>query len=136
MHWSGPENIAQVKIDDEGSWALLGSGSTINAVTPEFIKALSLDMGPLSEMTDGTLKKNGFRGLFSQPLDYVFIRVKGYNEDQVALVILDSTPLQIKSAGHPRHSCHLLNHECHQGELDELSVSLSGLRISHLLAGC
>ena len=39
MHWSGPENIPQVKINDEGSWALLHSGSTINTVTPEFIKA-------------------------------------------------------------------------------------------------
>ena len=35
----GPENIAWAKINDEGSWALLDSGSTINAVTPEFVKA-------------------------------------------------------------------------------------------------
>ena len=39
-HWSGPENIAWVKIDDEGSWVLLDSGSTINAVTLEFIKLI------------------------------------------------------------------------------------------------
>ena len=65
MHWSGPENIAWVKINDEGSWALLDSGSTINAVTPEFVKALSLDVGPLSDLVDVTLKINGFGGLFS-----------------------------------------------------------------------
>ena len=65
MCWSGPENIAWVKINDEGSWALLDSGSTINAVTPEFIKACSLDVGPLSDLVNGTLKINGFRGLFS-----------------------------------------------------------------------
>ena len=41
--WSGPENIAQVKINDEGSWALLDSGSTINVVTLECVKANSLD---------------------------------------------------------------------------------------------
>ena len=45
MHWSGPENIAQVKINGEGSWALLDSGSTINVVTLEFVKACSLDVG-------------------------------------------------------------------------------------------
>ena len=31
--WSGPENIAQVRIDGESNWALLDSGSTINDVT-------------------------------------------------------------------------------------------------------
>ena len=96
MHCSGSESVTQAKIDEEGSWAFLDSGSTINVVTPEFIKAHSLDMGPLSDLVDGTLKINGFGGLFSQPLGYVIIRVqvggvKGYNKDQVALVIPDST---------------------------------------------
>ena len=59
-HWSGSENMAQVKINDESSWALLDSGSTINAVTPEFVKAHSLDVGPLSDLVDSTLKINGF----------------------------------------------------------------------------
>ena len=62
----------------------------------EFIEAHSLDVGPLSNLVDGTLKINGFRGLFSWPLGYVIIRVqvegvKGYNEDQIALVIPDLT---------------------------------------------
>ena len=64
-YWTGPKNIAQVKIDDEGSWALLDSVFTINAVTLEFIKAHSLDVGPLSDLVDGTLKINGFVGFYS-----------------------------------------------------------------------
>ena len=64
-HWSGSENIAQVKINDEGSWALLDHGSNTNAVTLEFVKACSLDVGPLSDLVDGTLKINEFGGLFS-----------------------------------------------------------------------
>ena len=63
--WSGPENIAWVKIDDEDSWALLNSGSTINTMTPEFVKAHCLGMDPLTDLVDGTLKINGFGGLFS-----------------------------------------------------------------------
>ena len=47
-HWHGPENKALVRIDDENSWALLDSGSTINAVTLQFIEAHSLDIGPLA----------------------------------------------------------------------------------------
>ena len=69
-HWNGPENIAQVRIDGESSWALLNSGSTINTVTPEFIKAHSLDVGPLSALADGTLAINGFGGVFFQPRLY------------------------------------------------------------------
>ena len=67
MHWSGPENIVQVKINDEGSWAFLDSGSTINGMTPEFVKACSLDVGTLSNLVDGTLKINGFGDCFSGP---------------------------------------------------------------------
>ena len=54
-NWSGAENTAWVKINDEGSWALLESGSTINTVTLEFIQACSLEVGPLSDLVDGTV---------------------------------------------------------------------------------
>ena len=64
MCWSGTENIAWIKIGDEGSWALLDSDSTINTVTLEFRKACSLVVGTLSNLVDGTLKINGFEGLF------------------------------------------------------------------------
>ena len=68
----------------------------ISTVTSEFIKAHSLDVGPLSDLVDGILKINGFGGLFSQSLGYVIVRVevkgvKGYDGDQVALVIRDVT---------------------------------------------
>ena len=94
--WSGPENIAQVKIDGESSWALLDSSLSITAVTPEFIEVHSLDIGPLSYLSNGTLGINGFGGVFSWSLGYVIRRVQmegvwSYDKDQVALVIPDST---------------------------------------------
>ena len=94
--WSGLKNIAKVRIDGESSWALLNNGSTINAMTPEFVKAQSLDVSPLSNLVNSMVGINGFEGLFPQPLSYIIIRVqvegvRGYNEDQVALVIPDST---------------------------------------------
>ena len=73
---SRPENIAHIWIDSENSWALLDSGSTINAVTPEFIQVHSLDIGPLSDLSNSTMGINGFRGEFSWPLGYVIIRVQ------------------------------------------------------------
>ena len=66
-HWSGPENIAQVRINDENCWALLDNGSTINVMAPEFVNAHSLDVGPLSNLVDCRMDINGFGGLFSQP---------------------------------------------------------------------
>ena len=95
-HLSGPQNTAQVRINGENSLALLDNGSTINTVTPEFVEARSLDVSLLSNLVDGTMGRNGFGGLFSQPLYYVVIRVqveemRGSEEDQVTLVIPDST---------------------------------------------
>ena len=54
----------------------MDSGSTINAVTQEFVEAHSLDIGSLSNLVNGMLGKNGFGGLFSQPLGYIIIRVQ------------------------------------------------------------
>ena len=77
--WSGPKNIAWVRINDESSWALQDNGSTINAVTPDFTKACSLDIGPLSDLVNGMVGINGFEGLFSHSLGYIIVRfqVKG-----------------------------------------------------------
>ena len=67
MHWSGHESIAQVTIHEEGCWALLDSGSTINMVMPELVKAHSLDVDPLSDLVDVTLKINGLEDCFPNP---------------------------------------------------------------------
>ena len=48
--------------------APLDSGSTINAVTPEFVDVHSLDVGPLRNLSDGTLDIYWFGGVFSWPL--------------------------------------------------------------------
>ena len=55
-----------------------------------------MDVIPFSDLTDGTMGINGFKGVFSWPLGYIIIRVQvegyqGYNEDQLALAIPDST---------------------------------------------
>ena len=110
-------------------------------MTPELIKACSLDVGPLSNLVDDTLKINGFRGLFSWPLGYVIIRVQvegvnGYNKDQVTLVVPDSTTFGSRvpvTLGTP--TINQIVNVIKENEIDELSVSLNGSRISHLLAG-
>ena len=99
-------------------------------------------MGSLSDLVDSTLKINEFGGLFSKTLGYVIIRVqvegvKGYNKDQVALVIPDLTAFGSRvpvTLGTP--TIKQIVNVTKESEIDELCVSLNGLRISHLLAGC
>ena len=73
---SRPKNIARIRINDDSCWVLLDNGSTINAVTPQFIEAYSLDIGPLSNLNNGRMGINGLEGLFSQPWGYIIIRVQ------------------------------------------------------------
>ena len=83
---------------------------------------------------------NGFAGVFSWPLGYVIIRVlvegvQVYNEDQVALVIPDCTGFGSQvpvTLGTP--TIHQIINMIEESVVDELSVSLNGLRIGQLLA--
>ena len=106
-----------------------------------FVKAHSLDGGPLSYLVDVTLKINGFGGLFSQPLGCVIIRVqiegmKGYNKDQVALVIQDLTAFGSRvSVTLGTLTINQIVNIIKESEIDELSVSLSWWKITCLLAG-
>ena len=139
-HWNGPKNIAWVRINDEGSWDLLDNGSTINAVTPEFIEAHPLDVSLLSDLVSGTVGINGFGGLLSQPLGYIIISVQvegvqGYDKDQVALVIPNSTNFGswvLVTLGTP--TINWIINVIKESAIDELAASLNGSRIFHLLA--
>ena len=106
------------------------------------MKVHSLDVDTLSNLVDGTLKMNGFGGLFSWPLGYVIImvqeeEVKGYNKDQVVLVILDLTTFGSRvMVTLVTPTINQIMNVIKESEIDELSVSLDGLRISCLLARC
>ena len=109
-------------------------------MTLEFVEVCSLDVDPLSNLSDGTLGINSFGRVFSWPLGYIIIRVQvegvwGYNEDQVALVIPDSTGFGSQvpvTLGTP--TINQIINVIKESEVDELSVSLNGWRIAQLLA--
>ena len=120
----------------------MDSELTINAVTPEFIKACSLDISSLNNLAIGTLGINVLGGPFSWPLVYIIIRVQvegvwGYDEDQVALDVPDSTifgswvPVTL---GTPTIN-HIIK-VIKESKINELVASLHGLRIAQLLACC
>ena len=138
--WCGPENIVWVGIDNESSWALLDNGSMISAVSPKFVEAHSLDVCPLSNLVNSTVRVNSFSGLFSRPLSCIVIRVQvegvwGYEEDQVALVTPDPidfgswVPVTLGTL-----TVSQIVYVIRGSKMDELSVSLSRSRVSYLLA--
>ena len=99
-----------------------------------------MDVGPLSDLLDGTLGINGFGGVYTQTLGYVIIRVqvegvRGYDEDQVTLVKPDSTTFGSQVLiilGTP--TINRIINVIKESEIDELSASLNGSRIAQLLA--
>ena len=125
-HWSWPENIAQVRINDESCWALLDNGSMVNAVTPEFVKAHCLDVGLLSNLVNSNLS------------GYVIIGAQGEGvqaHDEVALVIPHPTDFgaQVLVILGTLTINQIIN-MIKESEIDELSISLNGSKISYLLA--
>ena len=74
--------------------ALLGDGCQVNTVTPEFIEADTLNIGPVRDLVKGRVSMVGLGRMHTRPLCYVIIRVQvdgvgDYNEDQIALLIPD-----------------------------------------------
>ena len=70
----------------------------MNCVTPEFVKVRGLVAGSIQDLNNhsGCIPINGAGGKLIEPLGYVMIRVQipqvpSYDEDQVALIVEDSS---------------------------------------------
>ena len=74
--------------------ALLDNGAQINTITPDCIKSCSLEVGPLSDLVGRWVTCVDLGNALTWPVVYIVIqiqvnRVQGYDEDQIALVMLD-----------------------------------------------
>ena len=125
--WSNPESIAWVWIHGESSWTFMDIGSTINAVTPEFIEVHSLDVGHLSNLSDSTLGINSFGGVFFWPLGYC--HHKGSGGRSLGLQWRSSSPshtrlywLWILSTSYYKYTHHQSDHQCNQGKWNQWVV--------------
>ena len=97
------------------------------------------DHGLLSNLVNSVMGINGFGRLFSQPLGYFIISVqvegvRGSNEIQVALVVPDSSAFGswvLVTLGTLTINC--IISMIKESEIYELSASLNGSRVSHML---
>ena len=74
--------------------ALLDNGAQVNTIMTRYVCEHSLEMGPITDLMGSKVACVGLGNAYTRLLGYVVIRVQvdgvwGYDEDQIALVILD-----------------------------------------------
>ena len=93
QQWYGIENVAKVKINRESCMALLDNSAQVNTIMPRYVKEHSLQVGQITNLMGSKVTWIGLGNAYTRPLGYMVIQVQvdgvqGYNEDQIALVIL------------------------------------------------
>ena len=88
------ENIAKVRINGESCMALLDNGVQVNTITPRYVKEHSLPVGPITNLMGSKVTCIGLGNAYTRLLGYIVFwvqvdRVQGYDEEQIALIILD-----------------------------------------------
>ena len=74
--------------------ALLDNGAQINTIMLRYVSDHSLHVRPITDLIGTKVACIGLGNAYTRPLGYIIIqvqvdRVQGYDEDQIALVILD-----------------------------------------------
>ena len=82
--------------EDDHCLALLDTNVTGNVINADYAKMLDLPMGPLSDLREGLQGVKVHGNTFAGALGYVIVcvrfdKIKGYDEDQVCLVMEDDS---------------------------------------------
>ena len=86
--------MTKVKINVESCIALLDNGVQVKTIMPRYVNKHSLQVGPITDLMGSEVTCVGLGNAYTRPFGYVVIQVQvdgvwGYDEDQIALVILD-----------------------------------------------
>ena len=95
------ENVAKVKINGESCMALLDNGAQVNTITPRYVKEHSLSVGPITDLMGSKVTCIGLGNAYTRLLGYVVIwvqvdGVRGYDKDQIALIIPDFSNFAVR----------------------------------------
>ena len=138
QRYIGPRNWSEVLIDGELTTCLLDNGSQLNFMTPAYaikrgIDVMSLDH--LAEESSGVLPPiNCLGGGFVKPTGFVMVNVqipcvKGYNEDQIVIVIDDPNMKECPVLlGTP--TIYRVMPVIKESEIDQLSIPWTTSRLS------
>ena len=142
QYWYREENVARIRFNGESCMALLDNGAQINTITPNYVKSHSMKMGPMSDLVGAWVVCMGLGNACTESLGYVTVQVqvegvKGYDEDQVALVVPDSSNFATRILvilGTPTIG-HVVN-VIKEKEMDALAMPWANVRVAHLLLVC
>ena len=140
QHWYGIENVAKVKINGESCMAPLDNGVQVNTITLRYVKEHSLQVGPITDLMGSKISCIGLGNAYTRPLGYIVIQVQvdgvwGYDEDQIALIILDFSNFATRVPiilGTP--TIGRVVNMMREAEMDALAMPWANDRAAHLLA--
>ena len=120
--------------------ALLDNSVQVNTITPRYVKEHSLQVGPVTDLMGSKVACIGLGNAYTRPLGYVIIRVevdgvRGYDKDQIALIIPDFSnfttrvPVILETPTIGR-----VVNVMREAEMDALAMPWVNARAAHLLA--
>ena len=120
--------------------AFLDNGAQVNTIMPKYVNEHSLQVGPITDLMGSKVTCVGLGNAYTRPLGYVVIKAQmdgvwGYNEDQIALVILDFSNFVTRVPiilGTPTIG-RVIN-IMREVEMDALAMPWANVRAAHLLA--
>ena len=139
----GPKNWCEALIDDELVTCLLDNGPQLNFVTPTYARKWGMDIMSLDSLAQEVGGKIppilGIGGIMVDPEGFVMMNVKipcvkGYNEDQIAIVLDD---LGMKNCpvilGTP--TIFRVMEVIKESEISKLAIPWASSRVSWLMRG-
>ena len=139
----GPKNLDEALIDGELATCLLDNGAQLNFITPTYAHKQGMDIMSLESLAQEIGGKippiAGIGGIMVNPEGFVMMnvhipRVKGYNKDQIAIVMDD---LGLKDCpvilGMP--TIFRVMEVIKESEISELAVPWASSRVSWLMRG-
>ena len=120
--------------------ALLDNRAQVNTITLKYVKEHSLPVGMITNLMGSKVACIGLGNAYTRPLGYVIIqvqvdRVQGYDEDQIALIILDFSNFAMRVPvilGTP--TIGRVVNVMREVEMDALAMPWANARAAHLLA--
>ena len=120
--------------------ALLENVAKINTITPRYVSDHSLQVGPITNLIGAKVNCMGLGNAYTRLLGYIVIwvqvdRIQGYDEDQIALVILDFSNFVAQIPvilGTPTIGQDV--NVMKEAEVDALAVPWANARVAHLLS--
>ena len=122
--------------------ALLDNSAQVNIIMLRYISDHSLQVGPITNLMCSKATCVGLGNAYTRPLGYIVIwvqvdRVQGYDEDQIALVILDLSNFMAQIhiiLGTP--TIGQVVNMMKEAEVDALAMPWANARVVHLLLVC